>query len=123
MVPTPDRAFMEHLREGRLMIQRSRSTGRAVFPPRLMGPGDGVDDLEWFEPCGTGMIYSFTVVSQRPPREDYNICMIDLDEGVRILSRVVDAAEGDLTIGAPVTALVEAGEHPILLFRLAGGAA
>jgi uncharacterized OB-fold protein len=106
------------------MIQRSRSTGRAVFPPRLMGPGDGVEDLEWFEPSGHGTIHSFTVVPQRAPREDYNICMIDLDEGVRVLSRVIGAGEDDLAIGAPVQAVVEtAGDQPILLFRLAGAAA
>jgi hypothetical protein len=115
---------MEQLREGRLMIQRSRSTGRAVFPPRLMGPGDGADDLEWFEPSGRGTIHSFTVVPQRAPREDYNICMIDLDEGARILSRVADAGEGDLTIGAPVEALVEmVDDQPVLLFRLLEGRA
>jgi uncharacterized OB-fold protein len=115
---------MERLREGRLMIQRSRSTGRAVFPPRLMAPGDGMDDLEWFEPSGRGTVYSFTVVPQRAPREDYNVCLIELDEGVRILSRVVDAAEGALTIGAAVKAHVEtAGDQPILCFRLAGARA
>jgi uncharacterized protein len=112
---------MERLREGRLMIQRSRSTGRAVFPPRLMGPGDGVEDLEWFEPSGHGTIYSFTVVPRRAPGGSYNICLIDLDEGVRMLSRVIDVAEGALTIGASVTALVEMdGDRPVVVFRLAG---
>ena len=53
--------FKAFLAEGRFMIQRSRSTGRYVFYPRLLIPGTGETDLEWVEASGMGTIYSITV--------------------------------------------------------------
>lgn len=101
--PGPEQQFKTFLAEGRFMIQRSRSTGRAVFYPRLVVPGTGGIDLEWVPASGQGTIYSITV--NRKKEGDHNIALIDLAEGARMMSHVRGAES--LPIGASVVARIE----------------
>lgn len=123
----PEGQFWAYLRAGRLMIQRSRSTGEYVFYPRLIAPRSGADDLEFTEVSGFGTVYAGTTM-RRPAKHggDYNVCVVDLDEGVRMLSRVVDCAPEDVRIGMRVQAVIAPvdfgtyanSEQPIVLFRV-----
>ena len=122
----PEGQFWAHLREGRLMVQRSRSSGAFVFYPRLIAPKTGADDLEFVEVSGMGTIYSTTTV-RRPAKHggDHNVCIVDMDEGFRMLGRVVDAAPDAVRIGMRVQAAIEKvdfglhanSEQPIVVFR------
>jgi len=103
----PEAVFQAFLAEGRFMLQRSRSSGRCVFYPRALEPTSGADDLEWVEASGRGTVYSTTVVRQRPDRGgDYNVALIDLQEGPRMMSRVVGLAPDQVRIGMQVQAEV-----------------
>jgi len=102
----PDRDFQKFLREGRLMLQRSRDTGRHVFYPRVAEPVTGSLDLEWVAASGRGRVYSTTVVRQKPPSPDYNVAIIELDEGPRLMSRVDGVAPTEVCIGMPVRAKI-----------------
>jgi uncharacterized OB-fold protein len=86
-----EQQFKDYLSEGRFMIQRSRSTGRHVFYPRLLIPGSGETDLEWVEASGLGTVYSVTINRKR--EGSFNIALIDLDEGVRMISTVEGVVE------------------------------
>lgn len=115
--------YAAFLGEGRFMIQRSASTGDHVFFPRIAQPGTGLADLEWVEPSGAGTIYSFTIVANKPPTPDYVIVLVDLAEGVRMMSRVVDCDPAEVAIGMAVKAHVgEVDGAPAILFTPAGGA-
>ena len=70
------------------MLLRSRETGRCFWFPRVAEPGTGCTDLEWVEASGEGTVYSTTVIRQKPPTPDYNLALIDLAEGPRMMSRV-----------------------------------
>ena len=110
-----EQQFKSYLSEGRFMIQRSRSTGRYVFYPRLLIPGTGETDLEWVEASGLGTIYSITVSRRR--EGDHNIALIDLDEGVRMISTIADT--NDAPIGARVKAsIAELEGGPAVVFNL-----
>lgn len=103
----PERYFQDRLDEGRFQIQRSRSTGVHVFYPRAIAPGTGADDLEWVDPSGLGTVYSTTIVLPgKGGGEAYNISLVDLAEGPRLLTRVVDIAPEAVTIGMKVRAKV-----------------
>lgn len=52
--PGPIAEFWSFLRDGKFMIQRSRSTGKHVFYPRVMIPASSETDLEWVEASGRG---------------------------------------------------------------------
>jgi uncharacterized OB-fold protein len=98
------------------MIQRSRSTGRYVFYPRVAAPGSGETDLEWVPASGDGTVYSITV--NRTREGSYNIALVDLAEGPRLMSRI----EGVVTapIGARVTARIAVLEgEPAVVFDVA----
>ena len=106
--PGPEAVFREHLAQGRFMIQRSASTGRYVFYPRVVAPGTGEADLEWVEASGEGTVYATTVTRRRPEQGgDYNVALIDLAEGPRMMSRVVGIDPGAVTIGMKVRARIQ----------------
>jgi uncharacterized OB-fold protein len=113
----PESEWRAHLAAGRLMIQRSRSSGGYVFYPRIAEPGTGNQDLEWVAASGEGTIHAVTIVRRKPPAADYNIVLVDLAEGVRLMSRVVDAAPDRIAIGATVRARIDEQEGaPLLVF-------
>lgn len=113
----PEAAWRSALAQGRFMLQKSVSDGGYIFPPRTMAPGTGADDLTWVEAAGTGSVYSVTVISPKPPLEPYNVVLVDLDEGPRVMSRIDGIAAQEVAIGMRVRARIgeEAGA-PILLF-------
>jgi uncharacterized protein len=51
----------------------------------------------------TGVVYATTVV-HRPDEEPYNVCLVDLDEGVRVMGRIEGLAPTEVTIGLRVHA-------------------
>jgi uncharacterized OB-fold protein len=113
----PDAAFRRHLEEGRFMLQRARGSGRYIFYPRVVEPGTGATDLEWVEASGNGTVHSTTVVRNKPPVPDHNVALIDLEEGVRMMSRVEGIAPDAVRIGMKVRARILFGEDgPILVF-------
>ena len=117
--PGPEAIFRAHLAEGRFMIQRSASTGAHVFYPRLVAPGTGEADLEWVEASGEGTVHATTVNRRRPSRGgDFNVALIDLAEGPRMMSRVVGIEPEAVTIGMKVRARIdELNGAPAVLFE------
>jgi uncharacterized protein len=114
----PEVQYRAFLAEGRFIIQRARRSGRYVFYPRVAEPGSGDTDLEWVEASGRGTVYSTTVVRKKPPEPSYNVALIDLAEGARMMSRVVGVAPEDVRIGMAVRAkIVEDGGKPLVVFE------
>ncbi|MFV0386140.1 Zn-ribbon domain-containing OB-fold protein [Paracoccus sp. (in: a-proteobacteria)] len=112
----PQATWLRHLAEGRFMIQRSRGTGEYVFYPRVAAPS-GATDLEWVAARGTGTVHAITV--SRARSGDFNVALIDLDEGVRMMSTLplVETAP----IGARVRARIEdVPDGPRVVFDLMG---
>lgn len=101
----PELVFASYLADGRLMLQRNSVTGKYIFYPRVITPEDDCEDLEWHEVSGYGTVYSTTVVRQRPEKGgDYNVSLIDLSEGPRMMSHVVGVRPTDVFIGMDVQA-------------------
>ena len=114
----PEQEYFEHLRAGRFMIQKSPSTGGHVFYPRVAEPGTGATDLEWVEASGRGTVYSTTVIRQKPPTPNYNLALIDLAEGPRLMSRVDGIPPEAVTIGMSVKArVIVENDQPMVVFE------
>lgn len=112
----PYAEYTAYLAEGRFMLQRQKG-GAAHYPPRAVAPLTGSEDLEWFEPSGKGTVYSLTTVSKRPPEADYNVALIDLAEGPRMMSRVEGIDPAQVHIGMAVVArVIVQGEEPVVVF-------
>ena len=114
----PEKEYLAFLSEGRFMIQRCRTSGRHVFYPRIAEPLTGSTDLEWVEASGQGVVYSTSVVRQRPPAGDYNVALIDLEEGPRMMSRVEGLPPQEVRIGMKVRArIVRENDAPLVVFE------
>ena len=103
----PAEEWQAHLMGGKLMLRRSRSTAQFVFYPRVLAPGTGLRDLEWVEASGRGTIHATTIVRRKPPEPSYSVVLVDLDEGVRLMSEVVDLPPCDIAIGMTVRARID----------------
>jgi len=106
----PEKQYLDQLAAGRFEIQRCAACARHVFYPRVLCPHCGSDRLGWVTPSGRGTVYSTTIVRRKPvDGGDYNIVLVDLDEGVRLLSRVAGIAPDQVKIGMPVKARIAEG--------------
>lgn len=102
----PEQYYRQMLEQGQFMIQRCKRTGRAVFYPRAISPYGG-GELRWEVASGKGTVYSVTVVRRREELGgDYNVVLVDLDEGVRLMSTVLDIEASEVRIGMSVSAQV-----------------
>lgn len=102
----PAEQFRRFLAEGKLMLQRSRSSGRFVHYPRIAEPGSGTSDLEWVEATGHGVVYSTTIVRPRPPAAPYAVVLVDLEEGPRMMASVEGCPPEAVTIGMKLLAAI-----------------
>jgi len=93
--------YLAYLQAGQLAYQYSTAAARPVFFPRVRCPYSGRDCLEWRVSQGRGTVYSTSVVYPRKG-EPYNVALIDLDEGFRMMSRVVDVDPHAVRIGHKV---------------------
>lgn len=118
----PEQEYFEHLDGGKFMLQLSRSSGRYFFYPRVAEPGTGARDLEWVEASGRGTVHATTVVRVKPPQPPYNVVLVDLEEGPRVMSRVEGIAPENVRIGMKVqTRIGKQDERAILLFDVVPG--
>lgn len=108
--PGPEKTFRDKLAEGRFEIQKCAACAKHVFYPRVLCPHCGASRLDWVTPSGNGTVYSSTVVRRKPADGgDYNVALIDLAEGVRMMSRVIDIPPGQVRIGQRVRSRVADG--------------
>jgi uncharacterized OB-fold protein len=118
--------FWDATRSKRLVIQHCTACDRAVWFPRVACPHCLSQELEWRESQGSGTIYAVSVQyrpgnAQMRDRVPYAVVLIDMAEGVRIMSNVVGCDVDDVIIDKPVTAAWEPlsdGRH-LLVFELA----
>ncbi len=100
------RPYWEGLRQGELRIQRCDACGRAVFYPRALCPHCHAATLSWIVASGRGTLYSYTVVHQAfgpfAAVTPFFVAIVELEEGVRMMTRIIDAPRERIAIGAAV---------------------
>jgi len=114
----PQEQYFSKLAEGRFQIQRCAGCGAHQFYPRVLCMHCGAADLAWTDPSGAGTVYSFSIVRRKPEAGgDYNVALVDLEEGVRMMSRIDGVAPDGLRIGMPVRArVVRDADHALVVF-------
>ena len=122
--PGPEAVFRDGLEVGEFLIQKCGECASHIFFPRALCPDCGSARLGSVPASGKGVVYSTSVVRNRPDRGgDFNIAIVELAEGPRLMSRVVDVEPEAVTIGLAVEAFVgEIDETKVVLFRPAAGA-
>jgi uncharacterized protein len=115
--PIPDitdelRPFFAAAREGRLVVERCKTCGRRRFPPRPICSECLGRESEWAPSSGRGAVVSFNVMHQvyHPgfaAEVPYAVALVELEDGGRMLSNVVDCPVEKLRIGLAVEAIFE----------------
>jgi uncharacterized OB-fold protein len=130
-MPKPDvndlsRPYWDALREGHLLIQRC-DCGHAWLPARRNCPSCLSPDVRWERASGRGRLGSWVVYHTAyhaafEGRVPYNVSLVGLHEGPRLLTNIVDANDA-LAGDAPVELKVEwEGDVALARFRLAARA-
>lgn len=88
------RPFWEATRRNTLSIQRCTDCSKHIFYPRIACPFCGSANVEWVDASGKGKVYSYTVVESNAPSAfladiPYVVAIVELNEGVRMLSNIV----------------------------------
>ncbi len=120
--PTPEtQHFWDGCRDGKLLLQRCKDTGKAYFPPRPFSPYTGSRDVEVFEASGKAKLFSY-VINHRPAKgfEDeapYAIAVIELEEGPRMMTNIVDCEQTPeaLVLDMPLEVAFETATDEITL--------
>ncbi|MGH9099847.1 MAG: Zn-ribbon domain-containing OB-fold protein [Acidimicrobiales bacterium] len=106
--------YWERARQHQLVVPRCTACGTVFFYPRLRCPSCWSNDLEWIRAAETGTIWSLTWV-HTPFFDDvwaddvpYCVAIVELDEGVRMVSAIVGVSPGDVSIGTQVRAVFDA---------------
>jgi len=125
-IASVDKPFWEEAQKGNFVLQKCQDCGRLQFLPRPVCVNCFSRKLGWQQSEGTGSIYSSTsvYVPVRPaPRKQVEetgvpiiFAAIDLDEGVRVLSEIVDCLPEEVKLGARVKVCFE--EAPGTNFKL-----
>ncbi len=95
--------------DGKLMLKRCGDCGKTHFYPRAICPACFSDSTEWYQATGKGRIYSYSVMRRAPV--PYAIAYIRLDEGVTMLSNIVEADFDALAVDQPVVVTFRNSEY------------
>jgi uncharacterized OB-fold protein len=92
--------------DGRLLLPHCPACGSTFWYPRGLCTSCGSTDIEWVDASGHGTIYSFTVIHRGEGAyrvaTPYVVAYVELDEGPRILTNVVDCDPGAVEVGQGV---------------------
>lgn len=118
-IPTADsEEFWRGTREGFLQMPMCNTCGDYNWFPRAMCRNCSGVDLTWYRLSGDATLYSFTIVEQRMKDqavERYVLALVDLAEGMRMMSHVVDVEVDEIVIGMPLRVCFEKMSEEISL--------
>ncbi len=121
--PTPTSApFWDGLKEGVIKLQKCNDCGAWIFYPRSRCSSCLSDSLEWREVSGNGTLYTFTIARQ-PTSPHFSsevpqqLAVVELEEGVRLTTTLVNVREADIKIGMRLRPYFEPVTDDVTLLR------
>ena len=98
--------FWDATSEGRLLLKRCLDCGSVIWYPRAICPDCASLRTEWFQASGRGHVYSYTVNHRTEgaykDAAPLVLAYVQLDEGPRMMTNIVEADAAALAIGLPV---------------------
>jgi len=110
--------FFDAAAQGRLMIKRCAACGQTHHYPRALCPFCASERTEWVLASGRGTIYSYSVMRRVPV--PYAIAYVTLEEGVTMMTNILDCDLDGLHIGQPVKVTFKPtdGGPPVPMFTV-----
>jgi uncharacterized OB-fold protein len=112
--------FWAGTRERKFLLRHCNACRQNHFYPRHHCPHCWSDNCEWRAASGHGRVYSYTVIHHNdalPFRErlPYIVALVDLEEGVRVTSNIVECTPEIIHVGMPVEVIYEQVTEEITL--------
>ena len=122
-LPTIDdgtKPWWDAARDGQLLVKRCADCGKAHWYPRIFCPFCWSENVNWEQASGKATLYTYSVVyaNDLPPFNEkvpYVAAVVDLDEGPRMLSTLVDCEFDQLQVGMPLEVTFEQRTEEITL--------
>ena len=104
--------FLDAARKGSLVVQRCDECGDLRFPPREICSTCLSRNASWVPVSGKGRVFSFYVMHQvyHPAfatEVPYAVVVVELAEGPRLTTNVVQCRPEEIRVGMPVTVVFE----------------
>ena len=96
-----NKPYFDAAAQGKLVIKKCAACGEFHHYPRALCPYCFSDKTEWKDAKGTGTVYTYSVLRRGAP-EPYCIAYVTLDEGVSMLTNIVDCDLDAVRIGMKV---------------------
>lgn len=114
------KGFWEACQRHELYVQRCSDCAALRYYPRALCPSCLSDRVEWVRCSGTGTVYTFTATHQNQAAGfrdalPYVMAYVELDEGVRMLTNIVDCAADAVRIGMRVEVVFEDATDEVTL--------
>ena len=124
-LPVPSKwsqPFWDGTRQHKLLFKRCSKCGTIDHPPYLYCTECWAEEHEWVQASGKGEIYAFTTcLLGAPPAftddQPFTLAVVDLPEGPRMLSTIIEAKPEELTIGMEVEVVFDKVTEEITLPR------
>lgn len=98
--------FWDAAANEQFLVQECQSCGLVYFYPRSHCPECFSPDVDWLESTGDGVVYSYSVAPNVVgwPEDELPLVVayVELDEGPRVLSNIIDCDPDDVTVGSRV---------------------
>jgi uncharacterized OB-fold protein len=113
--------FWSATAEGTLLLPRCERCDAVIWYPRAFCPACGSLEVTWFAASGRGTVYTFTVI--RRPVEPYTssapfvVAYVELEEGPRVLTNVVDCEIDEVEVGMSVEVVFHDTGEGTALYR------
>jgi uncharacterized OB-fold protein len=123
-ITTEAKPFWDAAAQNKLVMQHCNDCAAWVWTPRPLCNECGSEGITWTPMSGKGKIYSFTVIRQVvgraasqafQPDIPYVIAWVDLDEGPRMITNVVNCPVEDVKLGMKVTVVFEQASKDVWL--------
>jgi uncharacterized OB-fold protein len=107
--------------DGRLLLKQCASCECVIWYPRGICPECGSLDTRWIPASGSGIVYSYTVVRRGEgayrDAVPYVLAYVELKEGPRVLTNIVDCPPDSVRIGQAVIATFDGAADGLALVR------
>mgnify|MGYP003878943725 CR=1 FL=1 len=122
VITAETREFWQGCKRHELVFQRCKDCGTYRHYPRPMCPSCGSWNVEWAKVSGKGKVYTYIIAHQpfHPAFVNdvpYAVVVVELEEGVRLVSNIVDCKPEDIYIGMPVEVIFDDVTEEVTLPR------
>lgn len=120
-VTTETSPFWDATTEGKLVLPRCVQCGTTIWYPKGFCPSCASSTVEWLPTSGAGTVYSFSVTRKGAgvwaEHSPYVIAYVELEEGPRVLTNIVNCPVDEVRIGMSVHVVFDPTEDGPAVYR------